>query len=375
MKNQGDRITDLMLKLANKEPFFAYLILSQRLIEDKDGKHCPTMGVDGVRLYYNPAFTNTMTDEQLTGVLAHESLHIAYQHPFRMNLGQERDPEVWNIAADAVINPILQRRGYYLPNDTHVKIPVQKHETTEEVYDRLEKNPQQKRGASGKGAGEVMAPPPGADGECDGDEEFEAQKNIADAAQRAREAGKMPAEFETIINEAYYGKKDWKDFLRKFLGGGHERSRTWSRRNRRYPEDVHMPGNGSWGPGEVVVMIDTSGSINDDLANKFVAEVRKLTEDMTPEKVHVICCDARVQWTRTYSGYEQIDGVQFLGRGGTDFRPPFQWLEERNITPRAVVYFTDLECSSFPPEPDFPVCWIVWPGGASRAPWGEIVFM
>lgn len=375
MADQGKRIVGLIEELVRKEPFFGHLVMGLRLIETDDDKVCPSMGTDGLRLYYNSKFTAGLPDNHLEGVLAHEALHLAYFHAQRVG---DRDKVLFNIAADAVINPILKRRGYELPQDG-IFIPVQRHETTEEVYERLKEQQDKGGGKSKMPAWGMVNPDQSGDGESgqglSAEEEHEAMMNVAEAMAQARKAGKMPGEFEMIVNTSLYGQRDWKDFLRKFLGGGHERTRSWSRRNKRFPDDVIMPGMGTYGPGEIAVFIDTSGSINESLGQKFMAEVRKLQEDMVPDKVHVVCCDAVVQWTRTYSGYEQLDGIQFRGRGGTDFRPPFKWLKDQGIEPKAVVYFTDLECSSFPEQPDYPVAWIVWPGGADRAPWGEIVRM
>ena len=63
------------------------------------------------------------------------------------------------------------------------------------------------------------------------------------------------------------------------------------------------------------------------------------------------------------------------GRGGTDFRPGFAWLDEHDIRPGVCLYFTDMECSSYPEtEPGFEVLWVNWgepPGDWNREPWGE----
>ena len=63
------------------------------------------------------------------------------------------------------------------------------------------------------------------------------------------------------------------------------------------------------------------------------------------------------------------------GRGGTDFRPGFEWLDEQGIQPAVCLYFTDMECSDYPEaEPGFPVTWVNWgprPSDWNREPWGE----
>jgi len=59
------------------------------------------------------------------------------------------------------------------------------------------------------------------------------------------------------------------------------------------------------------------------------------------------------------------------GGGGTDFVPPFKWVEENGIEPKCLIYLTDLCCDSFPPAPDSPVLWATESGRA--APFGETV--
>ncbi len=57
------------------------------------------------------------------------------------------------------------------------------------------------------------------------------------------------------------------------------------------------------------------------------------------------------------------------GGGGTDFRPPFEWLEEQGITPSCLVYLTDLD-GPFPEIPShYPVMWCSI--NKQRAPWGQ----
>ena len=63
------------------------------------------------------------------------------------------------------------------------------------------------------------------------------------------------------------------------------------------------------------------------------------------------------------------------GRGGTDFRPGFAWLDEQGIRPSVCLYLTDMLCSSYPDaEPAFPVLWVNYsepPADWNREPWGE----
>ena len=66
---------------------------------------------------------------------------------------------------------------------------------------------------------------------------------------------------------------------------------------------------------------------------------------------------------------------RITGRGGTDFRPGFAWLEEHGIRPGVCLYLTDMLCSSYPEtEPESPTIWCNYgqpPSDWNREPWGE----
>jgi len=137
-------LTIARVSLLIKEPFFGVLAMNLDLVEvdSKTAEKMTTAAVDGRRIWYNPAFIKTLTPDELKFLVAHEVLHCVYSH-----LGRrfDRDPKIYNMAADFVINAILKEAGFSLP-----KICLYKEEylnwITEDVYDDLiEKNtkPQQ----------------------------------------------------------------------------------------------------------------------------------------------------------------------------------------------------------------------------------------
>lgn len=74
-----------------------------------------TMATDGVSLFYNSAFVDTLNAAELAGVLAHKVMHPALQHQTRRG---DRNPARWNIACDYAINPLLVDAGLSLPEPT-----------------------------------------------------------------------------------------------------------------------------------------------------------------------------------------------------------------------------------------------------------------
>ena len=85
--------------------------------------------------------------------------------------------------------------------------------------------------------------------------------------------------------------------------------------------------------------------------------------------------NAAVQDAAEYAPDDLPDEIALKGRGGTDFRPGFEWLDEQGIQPGVCLYFTDMECSSYPEaEPPFDVLWVNYsspPEDWNREPWGE----
>ena len=90
------------------------------------------MATDGARIVYNPAFVGELKPAELEGTLAHEVMHCALGHQCRRG---ERDPRLWNEAADLAINPILISNGFTLPAGALID-PAFTNLSAEEIYAR-----------------------------------------------------------------------------------------------------------------------------------------------------------------------------------------------------------------------------------------------
>ena len=98
-------IAALKRKMLVKYPFFGSVVASVGYKENKD---IPTAGTDGETIYYNPKYLESLSVEEQTFIFAHEVCHIAFNHILR---SEGKDPELWNIATDGVINQFLKRDG------------------------------------------------------------------------------------------------------------------------------------------------------------------------------------------------------------------------------------------------------------------------
>ena len=376
-----DALDDLLYK--KRESFFGYMALSLKLVEDSK-KANGTCSTDGTSFFYDPAWIKSLPHEQLVGAVSHAVLRKAYLHPYRRG---ERDEMRWNLAGHLAARKILRDHGFQVPPDgiSALLVDLAHGRSTEQIYDVLEeqgkygeKQPQPKWGAAQEptpGSGEPGDE--GGEGPADAQEaEDQAKKDLARAMSRAKEAGEVAGDLQMIVQYNQQSTRDWRDSLRRFLGGGENPEQSWSRANRRYIADGdYLPGAAKYGPGEVVVAIDSSSSVDDDLVEKFIAEVKKINIDLQPDRLHIVVCDARVQWTQSFGPMEDVY-VEIKGRGGTNFAPVFHWIDEQGINAKAVVYFSDLFGPCDYPV-SVPLLWIAWPGAADKAPngHGEVIRM
>ena len=126
------RITAARTRLLLDFPWFGSLAMRLQIEQSTDVK---TFATDGTRLIYNPATAATYTDQELTGVMAHEVMHCALLHPYRR---ASRDAKLWNVATDYAINSELIRSGLKLP--ANVLIDAQFDGLSADViYARLQK--------------------------------------------------------------------------------------------------------------------------------------------------------------------------------------------------------------------------------------------
>ena len=121
----------------------------------------------------------------------------------------------------------------------------------------------------------------------------------------------------------------------------------------------------------LVIAIDTSGSISNDDLKGFFSEINSILNCVDEYKIFLIQCDAKIQSIDEYLSPKKIDikELKIKGRGGTDFRPVFEYMRENNIL-YPLIYFTDL-MGTFPDYfPSFPVLWVTKEGG--EVPFGNI---
>jgi predicted metal-dependent peptidase len=356
-----------------------------------DANFCPTACTNGKMLMYNPEYIESLSNQEVIGLLAHEVGHCAMGHIWRMG---DRDPRLSNIAMDYVLNSALLDANFTLPPTECVSNEF-KNKSFEEAYEILrqrqpkEDGDKDKKGkkdsqgkAKGKNQGGQNGPQHPDPGKCGGvyppssgkQEEMKAdwKAAVAQAVQTAQ--GTMPADLKKLLDiEVLNPTLPWYVLLREFVERTARNDYNWSNPSRRYlSRGIILPGLISEELPSVVVVVDSSGSTC-EWQEKFAAEASGV---LSAYKTHItlIHCDARVQSVEEFDSDDLPLKIQASGYGGTDFRPPFEYIKKHGLTPACLIYLTDL-CGTFPKEePDYPVMWVsVVPD--QRAPWGETVPM
>jgi predicted metal-dependent peptidase len=375
MSKALQKITKARANLVMSSPFFGTLALRMKVEEDPSVKLCST---DGTSLRYNPAAVEDMPLSKVVGMLAHTVMHPAMLHHTRRG---DRDIARWNKACDYAINGILHSSGFDLPEGKFIN-PAYDGMPAEHIYTLIPPDEDDQKGnGNAPGDGNGGAPPPNTGNDPGGDggvedspnsvskgssqsqqnhEEAEWKQTLAQATHAAKQAGRLPAGIERMMQELLQPVLPWKNILKRFMTEKCNDDFSWKRGNRRFvADDLYLPSRVSDDAmGTMVVAIDTSGSIGERELSEFGAEISDIHAEVKPRELIVIYCDAEVNHIDRF-GPEDTLHFKLRGGGGTDFRPPFEWLTENQIVPRAFAYLTD-GYGPFPEtEPEFPNIWCI----------------
>ena len=125
---------------------------------------------------------------------------------------------------------------------------------------------------------------------------------------------------------------------------------TWRKPQRRqwFDNDIYMPSIERMGIGDVVVAVDTSGSVATHELQQFLGELNRISEDHKPRSVTVITRDAHIQSVTEYGEGDVIEKIECNGRGGTRVEPVFKYIRDHALPVDNMVYLTDMGIWDFP---------------------------
>ncbi|MDL2269668.1 VWA-like domain-containing protein [Desulfosarcina sp. OttesenSCG-928-A07] len=203
--------------------------------------------------------------------------------------------------------------------------------------------------------------------------EQESDINLAQALHRALNMGILPAGLSRLLKKSPLSTLDWRELLRRFLEDSADCDYSWTTPNRRYiHQDIYLPSRREPRIPHVVLSVDSSGSVDEPTLSLFCAELSLLLEEWDTT-LTVLFHDTEVHAALTFGRQDLPLVLTPVGGGGTDFRPVCRYIEEEQLSPSCLIWFTDLQCNRFPAEPPYPVMWICTGEAVDPPPFGETV--
>ena len=353
-----------------------------------------TAYTDGVNKRYSKPFLETIDCEpKLRGLVLHENLHVALKQIPRGKDMFKEDSKIANMAADFVVNDIIANIKGTISggNEAIVALPEGAlydpffhNWNMREVYNYIRKeNPQRGKGtgssSDGHEDGNEQNSSPSQGGKQNSDNKIKANgkeydmggdgfdehdwenfqemtseelKELSDGIDKAlREggmlAGRMGAKMPRAIGELLEPKIDWRDALRDFVSSAMKGKDefTWRKMNKRQlANDMYLPSMENETIGEVIVAIDTSGSIGGAELTEFATELASICDLVQPDAVRVLWWDTMVHGEQVFKAesYGQIASLlKPLGGGGTHVGSVATYINEKKLNAECVIVFTD----------------------------------
>jgi len=373
--------------------FYGLLLMHMTYSIDEN---CGTAATDGRRICFGPEFLDGLSDTELDFVMMHEILHVVLKHCFRQG---GRDREQFNIACDIVVNSnillslnmdrkAITLRG--LGEAMHLAPDGREgyEYTAEQVYEQLAVP------TSGKNRRQVPAMRGGAEGVwddhsrwSDGEEDEslreEWSKRLEDACEAisirdpSNQRGLLPLFAERMFRELRKPQTDWRTILNDFIQEEIV-DYSFTPPDRRFDESpFFLPDFNERDDmvEDILFMIDTSGSMSDDMITAAYSEVKGAIDQFDGKlKGWLGFFDAAVIEPVPFTSEEEFRIIKPAGGGGTDFQVIFEYVRERmqDRPPASIIILTD-GYAPFPAERQadgIPVLWLL-NNDEVEPPWGR----
>jgi len=365
MLTQEDRVKKahiMMMKHPETAFYSGVMMMGETSVIDDNSV---TAYTDGVNKRYGRHFLETICTEQaeVNGLVLHENLHIALRQMIHNRDLFLENRKLANMAADFVVNDIitnlkdkalakLPEGGCYDPKYHNMNMREVYRLLKEEGGGGGEGN-EPSEGGNGSGGGEYQFDEHDFNGQAeDGELSQEKAKEIDAAIDRAlREgallAGRLGIDLPRAITEILDPVVDWRrelaDFVTASCRGNDEY--TWRKFNRRQiANDIYLPTVEDETIGEVIVGIDTSGSIGEEELNEFASELVSIAEAVQPERIRVLWWDTKVHGEQIFepADFQAIASLlKPQGGGGTRVSCVAEYINKKQLKADCVLVFTD----------------------------------
>lgn len=310
----------------------------------------PTACTDGVNEKYGEAFLNKLMLPEVRGLKLHEGLHKVFKHTVRGLPYWKKNPKLANMAADYVVNDVIMNikdKAFIKLPDGGLYDPKFHGWSYPEIYRHLEKEEEQ--GGQGNGAGQPFDEHDMSNAEQMSAEEMKEYVDQVNEAihQGGLLAGRFGQKLPRSVTETLQPKVDWTTALREFVSSiaqGNDEHTYRKFDKRLILDDIIQPGVMSEKIGDIVVAIDTSGSISASMINEFASELQSICEQVNPDALRVMWWDTTVSSEQVFTPDNFNDITKLLkptGGGGTCVSCVSKHIIERNYKADCVLVFTD----------------------------------
>jgi predicted metal-dependent peptidase len=359
----NQKLEQAKTKLMLENPYFGTLVTS---IDLRVNHNIASFRPLGDVLEYNDEYIEVLSVNEVATILANSAMHQALFHGDR---GKDKVSSVWNLASDYAINDLLVENGFMLP-------PMANYASrfemlyAEQIYtillrelDLQNNDKPQEEEQPNEEIGEEDLPE-----ELLAQEEYELlleQLNI-----KLEQHGDLPKGIERFIETKKEPQMPWRDELYRYVNA-HAKSdyRMFPPSKKHLYRGIALPS--IYGEElKIVVAIDTSASIDDELLQSFLAELYEIMQVFTHYVIELIECDAKIQNIQRLTPQEPLEPT-LKGGGGTNFTPVFDYILDLNEDFRFLIYFTDGK-GSFPNyEPLIDTLWVM--PQKEEIPFGELL--
>ena len=359
-------ITSLLIE----QPFYGDILLKLPIVRDDS---VPTACTDGRTIRWSGKFFGPLNENQRHYVLMHEVFHTLLMHPLRRG---SKDPEIWNVAADLVVNAMCDELATYLNYSSSPATRLQRPPnglfaaispdiTADTLYELIQ---QDNKGRSGRkllmrrhywnahgmpNSGslvDALPPPPDLlTSQLSEEEAAVLQQEMRELLKSAMEhvqgdgaASWMPARLAELLKVK---PLNWKSLLRDFLSEAQSDDTSYATPERKYLHmDMILPGHGLSEDDEldsVWAFIDSSGSISQEEMDAFLTQMYHLVKEFHCEMNIAYWSTSVTDVYRKIRSEKQV--LQSLPRhsGGTDINCVYRWVQEQKLRPWVSLILTD----------------------------------
>ena len=412
-------IEKIKRRMLIKYPFFGSIVAN---VEYKESKLFDTAATDGEIVYYNSDFLRKLDFKEQLFVMAHEIGHIAFNHIKR---SEEKDEKIWNLATDAVLNKYLEGDGLPIIEGA-INMPDAINCDAEELYDKLLKEKEQKeqnkpqdqnpenkqksndpqnqnqkqsdnnsqdnvghdshslwKNALHKNKNKVKD-----EGKDKNNDEIKKTQEKCESLgekeafkENSKEREKILEKVENEITSHLGGNSsnsdirkigdigsadtalDWRNLLDETIKYEYD----WSYKNATIEYGVVIPHFEKMPFSETEIVVDTSGSVNEEMLKNFLRECKSILEF---SEIKVGCFDTKFYGFNDIYSEVDIDNLVFYGGGGTDFNVAVNAFSDSADNK---IIFTDGYANM--PDKEVDAIWIVYGIDKIKPKGGRVIYI